>query len=681
MTTPTPDDPSFSDLSSFTRATRLTGVSGSRSGTVVATLRRIDEAGAAFIDRLVSVEAPGRSGGPAASSSLTRGGGSATLLAVGERGEVYFTREDPSAEEKGDAVWMLPPRGEAREILRHRGGVESLAATGGGLVLVLGLAPGADTVEDSDARLKARSDAKVSAVLHDDYPIRYWDHDLGPARRRLFTAPLPDLAGVDDAPLPLAPVDLPEAPADADQWDLGDVLPAPDGSLAVIAMKARTRIDTTSQTWAVTLNGSGGPRLLAADPAADMTPLAVSPDGTWALVDRELPPLPGQAAEDTLWRVDLATGERTRVAGAFDDAVSEVTIGDDQSVWFCAPRRGRGGVYRAESDGTATLVTPDDECAYSSLTWSGGRLVALRSSIAQAPQVVFLDPGPADRGQAAITGVPGLAPDLELPGELTEVAAQAQDGTPLRAWLALPDAEGPHPLVVFAHGGPWGTWNDWTWRWNPWPFVARGYAVLLPDPGISLGYGRAMTARGHDAIGDAPVSDIMALADAAVARPDVDASRQGFAGGSYGGYLANWTAGHAGTRFRCVVTHAGLWDVGAMAATTDNGSWYRWMTAPVDGGAPQARQWSPHRAAADIRVPMLVIHGDRDYRVPFAQALELWADLQRLSPQLGHRFLYFPDEGHWILKPGNAQVWYETFLAFLDTHLRGRAFDRPDLLG
>src|SRR5699024_479256 len=136
----------------------------------------------------------------------------------------------------------------------------------------------------------------------------------------------------------------------------------------------------------------------------------------------------------------------------------------------------------------------------------------------------------------------------------------AADGTEVRAWLRLPEGEGPHPLVVFAHGGPWGSWNAWTYRWNPGPFVAAGYAVLLPDPAISTGYGQSMIDRGQHELGGAPFTDIMALTDAVVARDDIDAERTAFAGGSYGGYMANWVAGHTGDRFRCIVTHASLWD-------------------------------------------------------------------------------------------------------------------------
>ncbi|MCW4457581.1 S9 family peptidase [Microbacterium sp. MPKO10] len=145
--------------------------------------------------------------------------------------------------------------------------------------------------------------------------------------------------------------------------------------------------------------------------------------------------------------------------------------------------------------------------------------------------------------------------------------------------------------------------------------------------------------------------------------------------------MANWVAGHTGTRFRCIVTHASLWNTESMGSTTDNDGWDEPMRV-------QNEQYSPHRFVADIQVPMLVIHGDRDYRVPIAQGQQLWYDLLTHSAtprdadgHTQHRYLYFPDEGHWILGRGNAQVWYETFLGFLDTHVRGVEAVRPATLG
>ena len=272
----------------------------------------------------------------------------------------------------------------------------------------------------------------------------------------------------------------------------------------------------------------------------------------------------------------------------------------------------------------------------------------------------------------------GLVPDHEVPGRLEEVTTTAEDGTEIRAWLALPRTEDDaarHPLLVSVHGGPWGSNNQWSWRWNPWPFVAQGYAVLLPDPAISTGYGQTMIDRGQQELGGAPFTDVMALTEAATERPDIDPERQALMGGSYGGYMANWVATHTGDRFRCIVTHASLWNLDTMGATTDNTLWREAM------GPSQAGTYSPHRFAEDIEVPLLVIHGDRDYRVPISQGIELWADLQQRTGVEGHRFLYYPDEGHWILKPANARTWYETVLAFVGEHVLGQEQERPELLG
>jgi dipeptidyl aminopeptidase/acylaminoacyl peptidase len=143
-------------------------------------------------------------------------------------------------------------------------------------------------------------------------------------------------------------------------------------------------------------------------------------------------------------------------------------------------------------------------------------------------------------------------------------------------------------------------------------------------------------------------------------------------GGSFGGYMANWVAGHT-DRFTAIVTHASLWALDQFGATTDSSYyWLREMTREM------AEANSPHRFVGQITTPMLVIHGDKDYRVPVGEALRLWWDLSRHGAQA--KFLYFPDENHWILSPGNARIWYETVYAFLAEHVLGQEWQRPALL-
>ena len=238
-------------------------------------------------------------------------------------------------------------------------------------------------------------------------------------------------------------------------------------------------------------------------------------------------------------------------------------------------------------------------------------------------------------------------------------------------------ADRPAPLLLWVHGGPMSSWNSWSWRWNPWLMAARGYAVLLPDPALSTGYGQEFIARAHHEWGARPFADIMAATEAVLARPDIDADRAGMMGGSYGGYMANWMAGHT-DRFKAIVSHAGLWALDQMFGTTDHPMFWRPQFRDPLTSPEMYDLNSPHRHVGQIRTPMLVIHGNKDYRVPVGEALRLWWDLSRHGAAA--KFLYFPDENHWILTPGNARIWYETVFAFLAQHVLGEEWQRPALL-
>jgi dipeptidyl aminopeptidase/acylaminoacyl peptidase len=221
------------------------------------------------------------------------------------------------------------------------------------------------------------------------------------------------------------------------------------------------------------------------------------------------------------------------------------------------------------------------------------------------------------------------------------------------------------------------SWNSWSWRWNPWLMAARGYAVLLPDPALSTGYGRAFVARGYHQWGSRTFDDVMTLTDVAVARDDIDGSRTAMMGGSYGGYMANWIAGHT-DRFNAIVSHAGLWALDQMMSTTDVAHWFHPQFGDPLTEPGMYEQNSPHLHVEKITTPILVIHGNKDYRVPVGEAHRLWWDLKR--HQVDAKFLYFPDENHWILTPGNAAVWYETVFAFLAQHVLSEPWQRPALL-
>jgi dipeptidyl aminopeptidase/acylaminoacyl peptidase len=297
-----------------------------------------------------------------------------------------------------------------------------------------------------------------------------------------------------------------------------------------------------------------------------------------------------------------------------------------------------------------------------------------------------------DLGAALSSGKPVASTTLlsptsapELPGTLTEVEATAEDGSRVRGFLALPTGAGPEspaPLLLWIHGGPLGSWNAWSWRWNPWLLVAQGYAVLLPDPALSTGYGQNFIQRGWGNWGGAAYTDLMAITDVAEARADIDETRTAAMGGSFGGYMANWVAGHT-DRFDAIVTHASLWALDQFGPTTDHAFyWEREMTDEM------ALANSPHLSVGNIVTPMLVIHGDKDYRVPIGEGLRLWYELLAKSGlpadangETKHRFLFFPDENHWVLSPQNAIVWYEVVSAYLAEHVLGETREIPKTLG
>jgi dipeptidyl aminopeptidase/acylaminoacyl peptidase len=263
---------------------------------------------------------------------------------------------------------------------------------------------------------------------------------------------------------------------------------------------------------------------------------------------------------------------------------------------------------------------------------------------------------------------------------LTEVTATGEDGTPVRAWLALPHGaseQSPAPLLLKVHGGPMMSAHNWSWRSCPWVYVARGYAVLMPDPALSSGYGLDFVRRGWSGWGGAPYTDLMRITDVTEQRPDIDETRTGAMGGSFGGYMANWIAGHT-DRFAAIMTHASLWDLNRAVDTGDLPSWFRKEMSYETADAN-----SPYRFADAITTPMLITHGDKDYRVPIGEAMKMWWDLSARAKGIGtspHKFLYFPTENHFLMSPNHQRVWYETIAAFFDHHVLGQPWRRPDLL-
>ena len=684
----------FHDLDEYVRLPRMSGLvlspDGSRLVTMVSTLHDDSKTHTALWEVYPTRARSAR--------RLTRSAQGETGAAFTPDGDLLFTScrpnaDDADAADKGTdkpALWVLPAGGgEARIVASQPGGVNAVrtAHSSPAVVFSTSILPRARDAKEDERLRTLRKDLKVSAVLHDGYPVRYWDHDLGPDSPHLLGwhfRPGDDVArSVEVASLSvehLKTSDLTPAPGHAlreAEFDL-----SPDGAFVVSTWHvpqargaSRTilvRIDIDSQQRTV----------LVDDLDADLGAPVISPDGSAVAYVRDSLAQPTTAPRRTLHLLPLGgpgVAEPRQLVADWDRWVScHQWLPDGSALLVTADQDGRAPVFEINLETDVVVQLTNDDYAYTDLQVSPDARVAyaLRASWLAPPHPVrihLVDEEHRPRGTVTVLRAP--APPPTLPGTLSEVRTMVGQRE-VRAWLAMPDsasAETPAPLLLWVHGGPLSSWNTWAWRWNPWLMVAEGYAVLLPDPALSTGYGQEFIQRGWGRWGDEPYQDLMAITDAAVAMPELDASRTAMMGGSFGGYMANWIAGQT-DRFRAIVSHAGLWALDQFGPTTDLAFyWAREMTPEM------AERNSPHHNVGNIRTPILVTHGDKDYRVPIGEGLRLWYDLLAASGlpaaddgSTVHRFLYFPEENHWVLSPQHAKVWYQVVLAFLAEHVLGR---------
>jgi dipeptidyl aminopeptidase/acylaminoacyl peptidase len=653
--------------------------------------------------------------GVAPARQLTRSAAGESAAAFLPDGELLFTSARPDPDAAGSdgssdppaALWSLPPAGgEARLVFAPPAGVTAVSTASRRAVAIVSaeVYPSAADVHEDRARERARDDAGVSAQLFTTYPIRWWDSYLGPrepARWVLTGSELggtvgPGDAGSDAGAEAASPSTDATTPADATPsrdaasrplvrgWSLHDTTAdvAPDGGTYVSGWRPERpglAVDGPDDlaTHLAAIDAATGDRRVLIDDGRAYSDPAVSPDGRHVICVAELLGEPDRASDECLVLIDLDTGRARDVAPDLDLWPSEPGwLPDGSAVVFTADASGHRPVFRCDlATDEVTRLTADGAYTEVRVSPDGEHLYALRAHVDSPHRPVRLEAGAAEQ---EATELPSPASSAVAGARVERLTTSARDGVEIGSWLVLPaTASGPVPLVTFIHGGPLGSWNTWHWRWNPHVLADQGFAVLLPDPALSTGYGWEFIQRGWGRWGHEPSTDLLSAIDAAAADERIDEQRLAAAGGSFGGYMANWLAG--GTdRFSCIVTHASLWALEGFHGTTDLGVvWEREFGSPYLDPTRFVEN-SPNRRVGDIDTPMLVIHGERDLRVPISEALTLWTDLARHGAEA--RFLYFPDENHWVLKPQNAQLWYETVVAFLREHLCDEPFERPELL-
>jgi len=679
-TPPTPPDPSSpatAELERMLASPRLSGLAAAPDGSLLAVaVATPSPDGKRYRSAIWGLDPTGER----EPRRLTRAAPGESGATFSANGDLLFTsaRPDPDAKDTPDdppaALWRLPrDGGEAELLVAPKAGVGGVVAASDAEVVVFSarLHRGVDTFEADEEQDTARRDAGVTAQLYErgEYPIRSWDHWLGPREPALWVLDL--TAEGDDAVRLLA-----RGPG----LEGASFALTPDGATVVTSWRrtgARQQPDDLVSDLVAIDVASGQRRVLLADGRDHESP-DISPDGRSVVCVASDIGAPGRVEEDTLVVVDLLEGTSRELAPHLDRWPSAPKwLPTGEAVICATDDHGHRPVLRIDlADGRVTRLTADGAHTDAVIA-RDGTLHALRSAVDAPPRPVRIA---TDQEVQHPQPLPSPAGEDPAVARVERLVTAASDGVGIGSWLLTPqdaDPASPVPLVVMVHGGPLASWNGWHWRWNPHVLVAAGYAVLLPDPALSTGYGRAFIERGWGRWFDAPYTDVMATVEDAASRAEIDADRVAVAGGSFGGYLVNWIAGQT-DRFRAIVTHASLWSLPGFHGTTDAGLiWEREFGDPYADPSRYVDN-SPDRHVGDITTPMLVIHGEKDLRVPISEGLTLWTDLVRHD--VDARFLYFPDENHWVLKPQHARLWYETVLAFLAEHLDGKPFERPALL-
>jgi dipeptidyl aminopeptidase/acylaminoacyl peptidase len=684
----------FDDLDDYVEYPRLIGLAASPAGDrVVVTCQTADNKAHKYVTALWDVDPEGVR--PA--RRLTRSAKGEGGAVVADDGSVYFISArpdtDPDTPEDTPVLWQLPPNGEARVFAARGNGFGNLLAARDADVLVAvgGVLPRAKDLDDDERLAKLRKESGVAAIHHTQYPIRYWDHDIGPATPHYLVVS----SGTSEND-PVKPALETPKPQFRDLVpDAGHALVevgadlTPDGKTLVTGWGTQVGSDVKESIVAIDV-ATGERHTVAAYDDSELSGPAVNAAGKVAFI-RMIDGYPGQAQDNQLWVCDLGGGNARRVAPEWDRWPEAVTWHPTKDgLLVLANEDGACALFYIDLDGDKVLRVTSEVSHLMNLhvARDGSRAFALQSSYLWPDRPVVIDLAGAIDGWRSVESQPLLSPvpDPELPGTLEVFYPTADDGAPIRTMVFLPEgasADNPAPLLLWIHGGPLMSWNSWSWRWNPWNMVAKGYALALPDPGLSVGYGHDFVKRGWAAWGQRPFTDLMAATDAVVARPDIDETRTAAMGGSFGGYMANWTAGHT-DRFKCIVTHASLWDLDQFGPTTDMASYWDKEFPP----GPNMEANSPGNFVADIRTPLLVIHGNNDYRVPISEGLRLWYELlthsglpMDESGKSPHEFLLFPNENHWVLTPHHAKVWYSVVYRFLAKHVLGEDLPLPEELG
>jgi len=567
-------------------------------------------------------------------------------------------------------IWTINPNGgEASPLTNLSTGASGViwSPDGQSLAFTSSVYPDCPDDDCNKNKAEAREKSKVKARLFDTLFFRYWNAWRDGTRSHVFVIPAEGGKAVDVTPgeYDTPPVDLGGNP---------DYAFSPDGSeiafVRNIDPELKLAVGTNNDIFTTSVRG-GAIRQITTSRANDNQPL-YSPDGKY--IAYRAMARPGYESDKlSLMLYDRATKKTQNLTETLDDSVNEVVWDNTAStLYFSADARGRNALFKI------ALAAPKPEKILDGLTFNslslcpdGKTFVFLKQAMNRPSAIASFNLVTKKLAQTTEVNRELLA-ELEM-NAAEEFRFEGADKDEIHGWLLKPpafDSSKKYPLLLLIHGGPHGPWKDeFHYRWNAQMFASPGTVVALINFHASSGYGQ----RFSDAIvgdwGGRPYQDIMKGLDYLLAAyPFIEKTKLGAAGASYGGYLIDWIEGQT-NRFSCLVSHDGVFDLRSMYGATEELWFPEWEQKGTPWTNPeQYMKWSPSYYVKNFKTPCLVVHSQNDFRVPLEQGLQFFTALQRMN--VPSKFLYFPDEDHFVSKPQNAELWWKTVLDWLATYLR-----------
>ena len=578
---------------------------------------------------------------------------------------VYFLAGRGGSEQ----VWRLPlDGGEASAVTSQPLDVDSFRLSPDGRTLALSMRTYADCADAACAakRVEEQSKKKATGTVYDALMIRHWDTWLDGRRNHVFTVPVAGGTAVDL--MKGMNTDCPGRPFGG----VEDYAFTPDGKGIVFSAKtvgakpAEEAWTTNYDLYLAPADGSAAPRnLTASNPAWDARPV-FSPDGrTLAYLAMSKP-----GYEADRYRIMLRgwpEGEARELAPAWDRSPSEIVFSPDgKTLYATADNLGHHSLFAIDvATGKTKELVKDGN--FGGVNAAAGLVVVHGESFTLPAELFTVRPDGSGLTQITNVNKERLATARMGGAELFTFTGAA--GRTVYGWVVKPVDFVPtksYPVAFLIHGGPQGSWNnDFHYRWNPQTYAGAGYAVVMVDFTGSTGYGQAFTDAIKGDWGGAPLIDLQkGLEDARAKYPWLSKDRGCALGASFGGYMVNWIAGAWPDGFQCLVSHSGTLDEAFGYFDTEE----LWFPEYDHGGLPWEKpDYAKHNPVALVKnwkTPMLVVHGSRDYRVVVTQGIGTFNALQRKG--IPSRFLHFPDENHWVLKPANSILWHETVIDWLN---------------